>query len=413
MVTRIDLRENGDPLPAQLDTATAALLAEVKLVEVRPNGVGGGLLVPRTNRVGAARIGSIDVVVKPKAPFSSLLFMLGYAHNTGLRPDMFDGSSQDDLWPMVAETLARLAERALLHGVIQGYVTRDDSLALVRGRIRTAEQMSRRYALPLPLEVTYDEYDVDIAENQILRTALERMRHVPRLPFSLRSRLQHLSGRLGGARAITQGAPIPVWRPTRLNTMYQPALQIAELVLRQLGLATAAASQPVASFGVDMDKVFESFVTVALQESLLRISPGVTTGQFQDHLDTGSQVPIRPDIVHSITGVPTAVLDAKYKLGTDKDGYPTSDVYQMLAYCTALQVNTGYLVYAGSKSKGAAPRTRAIRHTEVAVVMWPLDVGVEPRELLDQVAAVGATAVGAKRPVSLHSANIVQNDHSH
>ena len=141
MVTRIDLRENGDPLPAQLDTATAALLAEVKLVEVRPNGVGGWLLVPRTNRVGAARIGSIDVVVKPKAPFSSLLFMLGYAHNTGLRPDMFDGSSQDDLWPMVAETLARLAERALLHGVIQGYVTRDDSLALVRGRIRTAEQM--------------------------------------------------------------------------------------------------------------------------------------------------------------------------------------------------------------------------------------------------------------------------------
>lgn len=179
--------------------------------------------------------------------------------------------------------------------------------------------------------------------------------------------------------------------------MYQPALQIAELVLRQLGLATAAASQPVASFVVDMEKVFESFVTVALQESLLQISPGVTTGQFQDHLDTGSQVPIRPDIVHSITGVPHAVLDAKYKLGTDRDGYPTSDVYQRLAYCTALQVKTGYLVYAGSRAKGAVPRTRAIRHTDVAVVMWPLDVGVEPRELLEQVAALAGVALAAER----------------
>lgn len=394
MATVIELPENGAPTRSDLDSKAAAQLAQLKLVEVRPDVDGSWLLVPRSNMVGAARIGDVDVVVNPKTSFASLLFMLGYARDAGFRPDLFDGSTQDDLWPMVAETLARLAERALLRGVIQGYVTRDDSLPLVRGRIRSADQMSRHHGLPLPLEVTYDEYDVDIAENQLLRTALVRMGHVPRLPISLRRRLQHLAGRLDGARILTAGMPLPAWRPSRLNALYQPALQIADVVLRQLGLAIAAGSQPVASFIVNMADVFEDFVTVALREALFPLSSGITTGQFRDHLDVGRLVPIRPDIVHSVAGVPTTVLDAKYKLGTSSDGYPTSDFYQMLAYCTALQLSDGTLVYAGSRADGALLRRNLVRHSNVAITTWPLDVAAEPTQLLAQIRELAQHAVG-------------------
>lgn len=394
----IELPENGTPTRTELDSKTAAYLAQLDLVEVRPDVAGTWLLVPRPNLVGAVRIGAVDVVVRPKTSFASLLFMLGYARDAGFRPDLFDGSNQDDLWPMVGETLARLAERALLRGVIQGYVTRDDSLPLVRGRIRSADQMSRHHGLPLPLEVTYDEYDVDIAENQILRTALVRMGHVARLSVGLRQRLQHLAGRLSGARVLTPGTPLPAWRASRLNAQYQPALQIADVVLRQLGLSTTAGLQPVASFIVNMADVFEDFVTVALREVLLPLSPGITTGQFRDHLDTGRQVLIRPDIVHSVDGVHMAVLDAKYKLGTSSDGYPTSDFYQMLAYCTALHLSEGTLVYAGSRAEGATVRHHRVRQTEITITTWPLDVGVKPTQLVEQIRALGQYALGGKSP---------------
>lgn len=62
---------------------------------------------------------------------------------------------------------------------------------------------------PHPLEVGYDEYAVDIAEDRIPRSALHRM---PGLPDVLRRRLVHLSGRLEGATVLAVGAVTPSWR---------------------------------------------------------------------------------------------------------------------------------------------------------------------------------------------------------
>ena len=52
------------------------------------------------------------------------------------------------------------------------------------------------------------------------------------------------------------------------------------------------------------------------------------------------------------------VFDAKYKAASPSGAYPNADHYQMLAYCTALDVQTAWLVYAGP---GRA-RVRRIRN---------------------------------------------------
>lgn len=398
--TRVSLAENDrDGRRVDFTDDVAVDLAALGLVEVRPERDGSWLLLPRTNRVGAVRVGAVDVVVHPKARFSSVLFMLGYARDPGFQSELIAGDASDDLWPLVAETLNRLVERALLRGVIQGYVTRDDALPLVRGRIRTADQMARHHGAPLPLEVTYDEYDADIAENRILRAALTRMQGVQRLPIVLRRRLGHLAARLTGARHLVPGAPLPPWRPSRLNAAYQPALRLSGLVLRDVGVGTGVGKQPVASFVVDMATVFEDFVTTAIRESLASLSPGgVTHGQYSDVLDIGARIPIRPDIVHTVRGEPVAVLDAKYKLATDAGGYPTADFYQMLAYCTALGLERGTLVYAGSREAGdmpTQPREHVVRRAGVVVQAWPLDVTAPPREVLAQVDRAARAAVRA------------------
>lgn len=282
----------------------------------------------------------------------------------------------------MAETLARLAERALLRGVRQGYVPREEELMVLRGRIRTSAQMSRHQGAVIPLEVAYDEYDVDTPENRILRAALVRVAGLPRLDRRLRGRLQHLLGRLTGVTALRRGTPLPPWRPSRLNSDYQPALRLSELILRTIG---GEGASPTASFVVDMAKVFEDFVSTALGESLQRRSAGATHTRYRDVLDEDGTVPIRPDIVHTIGGRPVAVLDAKYKLGTEGDAYPTADVFQMTAYCAALGLPRGTLVYAGSRGDRSGPRVVRIRNLGIEIELWPLDVSAAPRELLTQV----------------------------
>lgn len=394
---RVELAENdpeGTVLAISDKDATA--LSGLRLVDVQPCGVDTWRLVPMDNRAGAVRIGELDVVVRPKASFASVLFMLGYARDPGFVPREIEGLAADDLWPAVGETLARLAERALRQGVLQGYVTREESLAVLRGRMRVADQIARRPGMLLPLEVTFDEYEADIPENQILRAALHRMALVPRLSTSLRTRLAHLAGRLDGVSPLIPGAPLPAWRLSRPNLRYQPALQLAELVLRSVGLSTSKGGEPVAGFVVDVAVVFEDFVTTALREALAVLSPsGRTAGQYKDWLDEGARVRIKPDVVHFVGRVPRLVFDAKYKLGYGDGGYPTSDMYQVLAYCTALGLPRGYLVYAGSRVDGARPMEHRVLNTAIDVVQWPLDVGASPAELLGQVRLLAAEAQSA------------------
>ena len=383
-MTRIDLGElDRTGVRCRLSSEQAAALDASGLVSPRPVGGDDWQLLP-VGRVGAVHFDGLDVQVLPKTGIARLLFLLGYAKDPGVRPEDVTASAERDLWPALAESLVRQAERALAPGVLQGYVAVDEALPLVRGRIRFADQWARRPAQPLPIEVTYDDYTVDTAENRLLRTALRRMAAVPRLPDSTRARLSHLDGRLDGVRLLPGGAILPKWRSSRLNARYLPALRLAELVLRHYSADPGPGGRGMAAFVVNMATVFEDFVTTALREAL-RGRPGRTESQYRTHLDKERTIPIRPDVVHVEAERPVAVFDAKYKL----EG-PAADAYQMLAYCTALGLTTGWLIYA----RGAPDSLhRYIRNTDINIIQFGLDLDAEPADLLRQVTDLANSAL--------------------
>lgn len=377
----------------QLDNDQVSALTATRLVELRPHSGNLWRLLPN-GRVGAVRIGDLDVQVRPKVGISRLLFLLGYAADPGFRPEDVPGAAELDLWPAIAESLARHAERALGRGVLQGYRTVDDALPLVRGRIRVADHLATRPGVMIPLEVRFDEYAVDIPENQILRTALRRVAAVPRLMPDLRVRLTHLDARLDGVRVIARGAVLPAWRPSRINERYVGALRLADIVLRNQSAEPGPGGVTIAAFVVSMAKVFEDFVGTALREALAS-HPGRTDTQYPMHLDEERQIPMRPDVVHLIDGRPVVVFDAKYKLEDANAGYPNADAYQMLAYCTALSLPAGWLVYAQGFG---APGQRRVRRTEIDIVQFPLDLAASPADLLRQVQALADAALPTHVP---------------
>lgn len=384
----IELQENskaGHTL--SLKPVQLAFLEKCDLVDVKP-ARDGYRLVPKTKRVGAVHAHGLDIVVTPKVSIPRLLFMIGYAVNPGFQPENIEGVQADGLWGIVAETLCRHAERALLNGVLTGYATEHSTSTVVRGRIRVGDQITARPGRLLPVEISHDEYTVDIPENQILRAATRRMLGVPRIDETVRRRLAHVEGQLLAISPLRPGTPVPTWRPSRLNARYQPALRIAELVLNTLSFEVGEDGLSIATFIVNMEKVFEDFVTTALTEAW-STSPGCTRGQYAAKLDTGGAISTRIDVVHLVEGRPRFVVDAKYKRPSPRGNYPNADLYQVLAYCTSLQVERGWLVYPSGTS---GVRARRVLNSPITITEYPLNLDVPPRELLGQIEELARSA---------------------
>lgn len=105
--------------------------------------------------------------------------------------------------------MERQVDRALRRGLMQGYRPTEESALVVRGRIREAEQIRRRFGMTLPVEVAYDEFSTDIPENRILRTAVDRLLRLPGVPGDVRRRLLHQRVRLADITPVVRGGNFP------------------------------------------------------------------------------------------------------------------------------------------------------------------------------------------------------------
>jgi 5-methylcytosine-specific restriction enzyme subunit McrC len=317
-------------------------------------------------------------------PIARLFFLLGYALSPHTTPDddTVDVAEHSEVLPAFAHAFERQLNRALAQGLIQGYRTTEDSAFVVRGRIREADQMRRRFGAALPVEIVYDEYTTDIAENRLLRGGVERLLRLPGVPGVVRRRLAHHRTRLAEVTPLVRGHALPTWRPTRLNARYHSALRLAETVLRGASAEHGEGPLRIDGFLFDMNKLFEDFVCTALREAL---APHGGRAELQArgiHLDRDDAVRMRPDFVwYADDGRPRAVADAKYK-AEKQEGFPDADLYQMLAYCTALGLPDGHLVYAKGNAPHAAHR---IRNAGITIHQHALDLDQPPRALLAEI----------------------------
>jgi 5-methylcytosine-specific restriction enzyme subunit McrC len=388
----------GDPAQAvELSAAEANALNALGIAAVTPR-IGDGLFdVAAGTKIGALMVGDRQVVVRPKiTDISRMIFMLGYARNPAIwRDDPIGVESDDDLLPAIAEAFVRIASRAVERGLLQGYRTVSEALPVLRGRMLAGEQMSRRFGFPVPIAVEYDDFTVDIAENQLLAMATLRLLKVPRISASARLGLQRLRHTLIEVTVPPRGAQKPRWQPSRLNAHYQGALQLAEIVISAESFENLLGDLPVTGLLFDMCVIFEDFVTVAMSESLNR-ARWQCERQALLHLDDQRKVRMRPDLLCRIGRLPVAVVDAKYK-AEKPAGFPNADLYQMLAYCTVLGLTDGHLIYAKGNEEG---RVHTVQNAGITIHCKALDLGLKPAALLKQVDQLSrAVVLAASKPV--------------
>jgi 5-methylcytosine-specific restriction enzyme subunit McrC len=171
-------------------------------------------------------------------------------------------------------------------------------------------------------------------------------------------------------------------------------LRLAEVIWQATSPEHRAGSLTASGFLFKLWKIFEDFVVTALAEKL-QARHGRVLRNYPCHLDRDRAIRMKPDLVWRVNGRPVAVVDAKYK-PEKPSGYPDTDLYQVLAYCTALNLPHGHLVYARGN---AEPKRHIVRSSGTEIICHALDLMLPPAKLLAQVRGI-ADELAASSPAA-------------
>lgn len=201
----------------------------------------------------------------------------------------------------------------------------------------------------------------------------------------------------GVADVPVRAEDIDTISPTRLNQHYAPVLGLARLLLSNLTLTDAGGATTAASFMVNMNDLFQRFVTERLRRELRGRLDVVDEPTV--HLGLGRQVAMQPDLVfREPGGTERYVGDVKYKLTSDARGR-SSDYYQLLAYTTALNLPEGVLIYCRHPSDDIDQRTVVVRHAGKRLVLRAVDLSGAPEQVEREIGTL-ADVIHAARASS-------------
>jgi 5-methylcytosine-specific restriction enzyme subunit McrC len=234
------------------------------------------------------------------------------------------------------------------------------------------------------VELRFDEFTEDIDPNRLIKAALARLGRMRIRNDEARRALR------GFDQALERVTPVefdprrlPEISYSRLNAHYRPAVELAKLIIGAASIELAFGKHRATSFLVDMNRVFEDFVVVALREALKVGASVFPQGAVRRPLwlDRDHRIRLRPDISWWEGQSCTFVGDVKYKR-VQVTEIEHSDVYQLLAYTIATRLPGGLLIYAADE---AIPVEHEIPLAGKRLRITTLDVRGNPEEILERV----------------------------
>jgi 5-methylcytosine-specific restriction enzyme subunit McrC len=223
-------------------------------------------------------------------------------------------------------------------GIARTYVSREDNLVFIRGKIQIGEHLRRNSYNASRVFCEFDEYEADRPINRLIKSALEI---VARLAADTENqqRCRELLFWFNDVPA-TRSHTLDFQRMQRdrLIQHYAPAMPLCRLILENLNPLTQQGENEVVSMLFPMERVFEDFVAAKLPDQLRqwRVSTQVP-GQALVENHRGRKIfNLRPDLMLS-RGPVKIIADTKWKLINENErgnkyGISQADIYQLFGY---------------------------------------------------------------------------------
>ena len=247
------------------------------------------------------------------------------------------GSEKLPLWEVFVNAFLRETALALRHGLAREYVSQDDTLPTLRGKLRVADHLRQPYPRPDRLPVTHDEHTPDIAPNRLLKTAL----------LTVAARTQSTANQVRCRQLLAFLADVPTLvQPidnqyiaksrSRLLAHYEPALRWADWLLRGQGPGLCAGPHVAHCLLFPMERVFEQYVAAGFRRAGVEVDIQQSSAWLIDDHQGTPRFRLQPDLLLRHNGQ-TIVLDTKWKTIDADDtnghyGIEQADLYQLFAY---------------------------------------------------------------------------------
>ncbi|WNG55475.1 hypothetical protein F0U59_12315 [Archangium gephyra] len=318
----------------------------------------------------------LRVLIEPKLSFDRVLYFLSYVHGTGRFLEKSGAlGSASGLVELMQALYSQALERGLRSGVVRGYEQHRDDLVSLRGRPDSKALWLRRFGMFPPVPCEFDELTVDTEPNRRLLAAASRLARMESDRPDLTQTLRRLTTLFDGVSQVQYAGRLPRLRADRRHAPFAPALNLAELVLENSSLELRDGRLESVGLLVNMEDLFEKFVATVLGEAMRRAG-----GEWEYHpggvfMDEQERVRLTPDVVWwAQRNRAKLVLDVKYK--STREG-ENPDLYQMLAYCVALGLRRGVLLYADA----AEEATYLVGPAGVEIHVLCFDASGAPEEI--------------------------------
>ena len=296
----------------------------------------------------------------------NIYYMLAYAFQE-LKQNNYaeiEGEAFDDIYDLFAEILSRGISYQLKQGLFREYVSNNESLLTVRGKINMSETIRKRMRNNQQISCDYDTLTEDNIYNQILvATTLVLLKHSD-VKKETKMRLKKLMLFFQNVSVID--VHTIHWNRLRFdrnNRNYRMLLYICYFIVKEWLLTTENGNFKMQAFSDDhLCRLFEKFVLSYYQKHHPEFKPEAKQIEWniiKEQSDTSVLPIMQTDILLTI-GERTLIIDTKYysKILQQQYGKETirnNNLYQIRTYVNEydrdhLHNVDGMLLYAKTKN---------------------------------------------------------------
>jgi 5-methylcytosine-specific restriction enzyme subunit McrC len=314
-------------------------------------------------------------VIRPKIPLVNIFSMLDPLADVPTSSDHIAPEKGTEALEFLAGQLARRMEERVTAGLHRAYRERREQGIVLHGRLDIPAQLRQAPGRKDQLHSQYDELSTDLRCNRAVKATAETLLASPLLGAEVRAALRQALAGFEGVSSVPLPARIcDMIEVERAPAEYRPLLNLCRLLAESLTLNDSAGNVPAPSFLLDLERVFEMHVTrgiiEAFAESRNHTVSAQVTHTVNEPVADQPDVTMRPDLTIDCDGRTVLVIDTKWKrLPTNAE---TTDLYQVLAYGTALGAEGVVLVYPGRRW---SVREYRFTRTPLRVMLCTLQVG--------------------------------------
>lgn len=240
-------------------------------------------------------------------------------------------------------------------GIKSAYVSVEDNLTVYKGKLLVNQHIKHNLAHKERFYVGYDEYQVNRAENRLVKSTLLKLKNLTSSAENAKEIRQLLTAFELVEPSINYDKDFAKVIIDRNTKDYEMLMKWSKVFLKNKSFTTFSGTESARSLLFPMEKVFEAYVAQNMKKVFSRNGWEVSTQDKGHYLfntlngEKHKKFALRPDLVVTRDDGSVVILDTKWKnLIDDKRanyGISQADMYQMYAYSKKYGTSEIWLLY--------------------------------------------------------------------